>query len=135
MKGMTGGCLCGRVRYTINAEPVHSGICHCQHCQRYTGSTFEPFMIFPRNAVRLEGALTPFGLLSDRGGMVFYQFCPNCGSGVINASEADTGIVVVLAGTLDDPSPFNPTVELFCSRVQAWLRLEGQRRRFTGMPA
>jgi hypothetical protein len=68
MKGMTGGCLCGRVRW----EPVHSGICHCQHCQRYTGSAFEPFMIFPRNAVRLEGALTPFGLRSDRGGMVFY---------------------------------------------------------------
>jgi hypothetical protein len=116
MKGMTGGCLCGRARYTIDAEPVYSGICHCQHCQRYTGSAFEPFMILPRNAVRLEGKLKSFGLRSDRGGIVFYQFCPNCGSGVTNASEADPGIVVVLVGTLDDPSLFNPTVELFCGR-------------------
>ena len=135
MKGMTGGCLCGRVRYTIDAEPVHSGICHCQHCQRYTGSAFESFMIFPRNAVRLEGTLKSFGLRSDRGGIVFYQFCPNCGSGVTNASEADPGIVVVLAGTLDDPSRFNPTAELFCGRAQAWLRLDGQRHRFPGMPS
>jgi hypothetical protein len=135
MKGMTGGCLCGRVRYTINAEPVHSGICHCQHCQRYTGSAFEPFMIFPRNALAWKGALTPFGLRSDRGGMVFCQFRPNCGSGVINTSETDPGIVVVLVGTLDDPSSFDPTVELFCGRAQAWLRLDGQRQRFPGMPS
>ena len=59
MKPMTGGCLCGRVRYTIDADPVRSGICHCQCCQRYTGSAFQPFMIFPRTAVRLEGTLTP----------------------------------------------------------------------------
>jgi hypothetical protein len=67
--------------------------------------------------------------------MVFYQFCPNCGSGVINGSEADPEIAIVLAGTLDDPSPFNPTVELFCGRAQAGLRLDGQRQRFPGMPS
>lgn len=134
MQAMTGGCLCGRVRYTISAEPLRSGICQCQHCQRYTGAAFEPFMIFPRNAVRREGMLKSFGVRSDRGGMVFYHFCPNCGSGVINTSEADPGIMLVLAGTLDDPSHFHPTVELFCDRAQPWLRLDGQRQRFPGMP-
>jgi hypothetical protein len=68
--------------------------------------------------------------------MVYRRFCPNCGSGVINGSEADPGIAVVLAGTLDDPSRFNPTVELFCGRARSWLRrLAGQRQRFPGMPA
>jgi hypothetical protein len=135
MKPITGGCLCGRVRYAIDADPVRSGICHCQCCQRYTGSAFQPFMIFPRTAVRLEGTLTSFSARSDRGGIVYRRFCPNCGSGVINGSEADPGIAVILAGTLDDPSRFNPTVELFCGRAQSWLQLAGQRQRFPGMPA
>jgi hypothetical protein len=135
MQSITGGCLCGRVRYTVYAEPVRRGLCHCRYCQRYTGSAFEAFMIFPREAVRLEGALTSFGARSERGGIVHRQFCPNCGSGVMNASEAEPGIAIILAGTPDDPSRFNPTVELFCGRAQAWLRLDGQRQRFPGMPS
>jgi hypothetical protein len=59
----------------------------------------------------------------------------SCGSGVINGSEADPRIAIVLVGTLDNLSRFNPTVELFCGRAQAWLRLAGQRQRFPGMPA
>ena len=134
MKAMTGGCLCGRVRYTIGADPVRSGICHCRYCQRYTGSAFEPFMIFSQEAVQLEGTLASFGVRSERGGIVYRQFCPNCGSGVMNTSEAEPGIAVILAGTLDDPSRFNPSVEVFCSRAQPWLQLQGQRQRFPGMP-
>lgn len=30
MTSMTGGCLCGRVRYTVTAEPLRSGLCHCR---------------------------------------------------------------------------------------------------------
>jgi hypothetical protein len=53
--------------------------------------------------------------------------------GVINTSETDPEIVVVLVGTLDDPSSFNPTVELFWGRAQAWLRLDGQRQRWNAL--
>ena len=42
-----GGCLCGRVRYTVEGEPNFAAVCHCRSCQRYTGSAFEPVMVFP----------------------------------------------------------------------------------------
>ena len=58
MANMTGGCLCGRVRYTVTGVPAFSGICHCRNCQRYTGSAFETLMAFPAEAavgVETEG--------------------------------------------------------------------------------
>ena len=74
------------------------------------------------------------GYIDQRSRLVVYrQFCPNCGFGV--TSGAEPGIAIILAGTLDNSSRFNPSVEVFCSRAQAWLRLAGQRRRFPGMPA
>ena len=35
-----GGCLCGKVRYSADAEPTFVGICHCKNCQKGTGTAF-----------------------------------------------------------------------------------------------
>jgi hypothetical protein len=40
MAEITGGCLCGQVRYSANAEPAFVGVCHCTHCQKQTGTAF-----------------------------------------------------------------------------------------------
>jgi hypothetical protein len=51
MANITGGCLCGRVRYTVTGEPAFSGLCHCRNCQHYTGSAFEALIAFPAASV------------------------------------------------------------------------------------
>jgi hypothetical protein len=35
---LTGGCMCGTVRWELAEPPIGSGICHCKRCQRRTGS-------------------------------------------------------------------------------------------------
>jgi hypothetical protein len=35
---LTGGCLCGGVRYEIDEPLVSASYCHCTRCQRRTGS-------------------------------------------------------------------------------------------------
>jgi hypothetical protein len=107
MASMTGGCLCGRVRYTLTREPALNGIRHCRNCQRYTGSAFEAVTVFPSVSVTVQGELKTYQDTGDSGKPVLRRFCPNCGSGVLAEAEAFPGLTIVLAGTLDDPASYH----------------------------
>ena len=134
MANTTGGCLCGQVRYTLTGNPEMSGLCHCRDCQRYTGSAFEPLLIFEANSIDLRGELKTFDVKGGSGNSVHRRFCPNCGSGVVNELDSLPGKIIVLAGSLDDPSLFVPQIEVFCEATQPWLQMGGERKRFPGMP-
>jgi hypothetical protein len=122
------------VRYTIAGEAMRSGVCHCSNCKRYTGSAFEPFMIFPATSVKIKGDLRSFGTIADSGNTVYRRFCPCCGSGVVNQGDGAPELIIVLVGTLDDPSSFIPTVEIFCDTAWPWAQRVSGRKRFRGMP-
>ena len=130
----TGGCLCGAVRYSCEGDPVLSGICHCRHCQKYTGSSFEPIMFYPCDQVTVTGKVATYTGRGDSGKPVFRNFCPVCGSGVFAQAELLAGLTIVLAGTLDDPTHFKPTMECYCDRVQPWIRTADERARHPRMP-
>jgi hypothetical protein len=53
MPKISGGCLCGAVRYECNAEPLGTAICHCTHCQKVWGRSSTGWI-----APALPGALT-----------------------------------------------------------------------------
>jgi hypothetical protein len=132
---ITGGCLCGRVRYTAEGEPNFTGICHCRNCQRYTGSAFEPVLAFPSQAVQVQGNLNTYDDVGDSGKSVHRRFCPNCGSGIFTEADMMPGVTIVLAGSLDDPAIFKPSMEIFCSSAQPWmLEPSNQRKKFDHMP-
>ena len=134
MASMTGGCLCGQVRYTITAEPIGSGLCHCRDCQRYTGSAFGAVMSFPTASVSIQGELKTFDKRGGSGRAVHQKFCPNCGSGVIGEADRRPGQTLIMVGTLDDPTVFVPTIEIFCDDAQPWVHAGSERPRFPKMP-
>jgi hypothetical protein len=134
MATITGGCLCGRVRYRTSAAPTYTGVCHCRNCQRFTGSAFEVVLGFPKGEVVLEGEVKIYHDISDAGRPIYRGFCPNCGSGVTSEVTLLPGVLAILAGTLDDPSAVRPTMELYCSSAQPWVGLAGERKRFAHMP-
>ena len=131
---ITGGCLCGRVRYTVTGEPAFSGLCHCRNCQRYTGSAFEALIAFPAASVSVQGELKTYDDTGDSGQPVHRRFCPNCGSGVVNEVDVLPGVTIVLAGTLDDPAAFKPTMDVYWSSAQPWVHTSSERTRFPKMP-
>jgi hypothetical protein len=134
MADITGGCLCGSVRYTITGDPAFSGICHCRNCQRYTGSSFEPVVAFPSSAISLQGTLKTYQDTGDSGKPVYRKFCPNCGSGVLGEADVMPGMTLVLAGTLDDTAGFKPAMEIYCDSAQPWTTDATERKKFAKMP-
>jgi len=135
MTDITGGCLCGRVRYTASGDPAFSGLCHCRSCQRFTGSAFETTVGFPSSAISVQGELKTYNDTADSGNRLYRRFCPNCGSGVIVEADAFPGVTIVLAGTLDDPAVFTPAMELYCDSAQPWTNNASERTRFAKMPS
>ena len=47
MADIVDGCLCGNVRYRVDAEPVMTAVCHCAHCQKQTGTSFSILVAVP----------------------------------------------------------------------------------------
>jgi hypothetical protein len=115
-----GGCLCGAVRYEADGEPATSGHCYCSDCRKSSGSGFIPLMVFPARAVRFSGRTTQFISRSARGGEAVRNFCPLCGGlvfgGIVGRDESHT----IYAGSLDDPSIFEPKIAIFNRERPTW---------------
>jgi hypothetical protein len=119
----TGVCLCGSVRYTIDAEPVPGRqlLCHCFDCQKQTVSAFLSGMAFPSDAVVITGGLTTFTMPGGQTGEPMHRrFRTKCGSTILLDKDG-TGRKMIMAGTLDDRSLFKPMVNLFREQAPAWV--------------
>ncbi len=130
-----GGCLCGKVRYSADAEPAFVGVCHCKNCQKGSGAAFATVVALPKQAVSVRGNLKTFNDRGDTGKSMFRRFCPECGSSVIDEAELMPDVVMIMTGTLDDPSWVKPNMEIFCDSAQPWVELGGNMQRFPKMPA
>ena len=97
----TGGCLCGKIRYATDADPVFCGNCHCKDCQRTSGGPFIPAMVFPKAAFAITGSPKYFTSTADSGRTIGRGFCPDCGSQLFSQLEFMPDMIAVKAGTLD----------------------------------
>jgi hypothetical protein len=126
MPKITGGCLCGSVRYESEAEPALVAACHCPTCQKNTGSVFSVNVAVPTDAVTITGEThATYEDRSGTSGNPFYRtFCSRCGSPISGSGQAYAGLTFIKAGTLDDPSWVKPGVHMWCSAKQPWVIIE-----------
>ena len=134
MPGISGGCLCGTIRFTANTEPAFVGVCHCRSCQRNSGSAFAVVLGFPAAAVSMQGKLKTYTDTGDSGKSLYRRFCPECGSSISSEVEVMPGMILLKAGALDDPSAVKPGVQLYCDSAQPWVSLGGEMKTFAKMP-
>jgi hypothetical protein len=132
---MTGGCLCGAVRYEAGGEPAWAAICYCRDCQRASGSGCMPVIGVLRRDMRVTGETASFGVPAASGVIATRHFCPACGSlvfGGLDGPPEETMSIYV--GTLDDPSIFNPGIAIFTRHRQPWDCAVAGVTEFEGMP-
>ena len=120
-----GGCLCGSIRYTCDAEPALTANCHCKHCQRQSGSAFSTIIGVPRAALKVRGSLSSYDDKGDDSGQpVIRQFCGKCGSAVVSDVRATPDLLWIKAGTLDDSSSLKPQMSFWTDSAQAWVAID-----------
>ena len=120
---MTGGCLCGQVRYEIEGEAQVAMVCHCKNCQRQAGSLASTIIGVPRGALQHSGEIKVYADRGDSGNALERQFCPNCGSPLFTIAESAPAMIFVKVGTLDDTSSFKPAMHIFAKSKQEWVDL------------
>lgn len=102
---MSGGCQCGRVRYTAQAIDDEAYLCHCRMCQRASGGVSIAFKNFRRAQVTWDGAepdLYASSAIARRG------YCRECGT-PLTFAYLDSDNLDLTVGSFDEPGFFRPT--------------------------
>ena len=86
-KKVTGGCACGSIRYQLLDKPMFVHCCHCDDCQRLTGSAFVLNAIIETQAIKLLRGKPVAGPVPRENGPHDIYRCP----GVRPRSGATTG--------------------------------------------
>jgi len=134
----TGGCLCGAVRYTIDAPITGLRACHCRNCQKHTGAGGTVNAVVPSDKFRItRGSTRKYDDAATRSGRTLSRhFCENCGSPIYSHRNPNPGFVVVRAGTLDDTAGLRITGNIWTSTAAAWSHIDPSTERHPeNMPA
>jgi hypothetical protein len=124
MPQLSGGCLCGAIRYRSNGAPPVTVICNCRHCQRQSGTAFSIMVGVPAGALVIEGPEpATFRDTGETGHPVLRHFCGQCGSPLFSQPEATPTMEWIKAGTLDDPSWLDPQMNIWCDSAQPWVQM------------
>jgi hypothetical protein len=136
MPRVAGSCLCGSVRYQSEAEPLMTAVCHCDNCQRQSGSSFSIIVGVPAGSLRFEGEehLATFADRGTSGKAVNRRFCKNCGSPIVSLVEIMPDVHFIKGGTLDDRSWLRPTTHFWCDTAQPWVDIARDAAKFPKNP-
>ncbi len=116
---VTGGCLCGRVRYKAQVF-LHNGyICHCTICQRSTGQPAEITVLIKAGTLVYTGEEPKYYQSSPYGKR---GFCAECGSRIVwQALRAeDDWLTNVTVGSLDQPEDARMTRHICADTQLSW---------------
>lgn len=103
---VTGGCMCGVVRYEAEGPPLCVGHCHCVSCRRHTGAPIVTFVAFKAGKVRFtQGDRSIYNSSPDVG----RGFCGQCGTPLTwEGNYRGHMIIEFHISTLDDPDAYVP---------------------------
>lgn len=118
----TGGCQCGAVRYECDPRPeeIFMFRCHCRDCQRLSGGAYTPVVFMPAGRLRITRGTIQRHATEGVGGQHIRGFCPRCGSRLTGGEGEGSSGIGVTAASLDDPSGFEPQMEIWVSDAQKW---------------
>ena len=121
---LTGGCLCGAVRYTLReGMRFRPYACHCTDCQARTGSAFSEHMLFALADLAITGPLDTGTVTQPSGAISTITGCAVCKARIYAENAARPGFASLRCGTLDRSAEVVPAAHLWVRSKQPWIVL------------
>ena len=128
---MTGGCMCGAVRFETTGQPFSVAHCHCHSCRKHNGAPVATLAGYGKGQVEFSGE-----------GRCFYEsspgairaYCGKCGTPLTWEGDGeDLGLIVELhLSTFDDPAKLVPTAHAFYPERIPWFDIADNLPRYEG---
>ena len=114
---MSGGCACGRIRYSAKIDSNDAYLCHCRMCQRATGGVSIAF----RNVKKADVAWAREPDWYASSPIARRPFCRECGT-PLGFEYPDSETMDLTVGSFDDPSRFRPNHHFGAESMhRAWI--------------
>jgi hypothetical protein len=122
---INGGCLCGKIRYTVS-QPLHNIIaCHCTHCQKASGAGASYNALIPASAVTFtSGKPKLFADTAQSGNILNRYFCGDCGSPIYSQREKVPDMMVLKVGSLDAPGDMKLVMNIWTNSARQWMYID-----------
>lgn len=117
---ITGGCLCGAVRYECTTVPIITRVCWCRLCQYLGAGSGTVNVCFNTDSCTIRGVTTDYANTADSGNIMHRRFCSTCGTPMFSSAEVRPQLLFVRAGTLDDPEVAKPAMTIWTAAAPSW---------------
>lgn len=128
---VTGGCLCGGVRFEVDPPFIRANHCHCSRCRRHSGAAVCTQARVLRERFRLlagEDLIRVYG----RGEGAVKAFCTQCGSSLFGGTWPDGKQVSIRMGAFDGDPGIRPQFHTHVASRAAWDRIDDDLPRYPG---
>ena len=117
-EALTGGCLCGGVRYQIVGKPAEALYCHCRMCRLAHGAPVVAWVTVPLDGFAVTAG-EPVAYRSSSKAM--RHFCGSCGTPLTWRASDDPRLVDISIATLDNPEAVAPALHVWTESRIAWF--------------
>ena len=132
---LTGGCLCGAIRYSVSVPVMALRACHCTHCQKTSGTGSSVNAVVPGSAFSItQGTPSRYVDTGDSGRTLYRHFCGDCGSPLYSQREKMPERIVVRAGSFDQLPAVKITGHIWTRSARPWSHIDADAEQVPGSP-
>jgi hypothetical protein len=133
---ISGGCLCGAIRFELDERPTLAGYCHCTRCQRRTGTASSAQARIDASSFTLVRGEESLGAWRHPDGGFEKCFCRICGSHLFSRDPDGSGQMSIRMSAFDEDPGVRPQWRTFVAYAAPWEPIpeDGLERHPEGRP-